>query len=1341
MALVLRPAGDAPPLPERLGELGRARRRVLVTTGFARFLAAFVGIVAFTCTLDAFLHLPGFVRALALVAAIAAAGVLWLRGVRRSAKEPVHPLAVAMLLEDRFPRLNDSLASAVDFLEAQEAGVTNRFRRVAVKRALNLSSRFDFDSLVPSARMLQSVALVFVVLVGAGVLGFLSKSRTTLALTRLADPFGNHPWPTKTTVVVLEPAKLPARVAKGKPLALRFAVRGEIPEKAILLLRPNGSGPTAELLNVTVPEGENKSQGFVEYHLDGGRMHQNFEFRILANDFESEWFSVTVAPPPRLVPLDGRASPQVRLDYPAYTDLPSAQLPDGIGVVDAVAGTVVHFRAAADRRIVAASFRNQTDLTPIRTATAAAPFAGQNPFETLAALMLAEAFTADIPVRVTGPEGTILEADFIPLVPGLYALSFTDETGLIGTRLFDFRTFPDPSPAVVLEHPAAGKDPLTLLPTAFLPVKAHAEDRPFAVRNLFVEYRVGGPDVAFRELNLADFQTAGPGLQALAGGVAPVRLKPTGIDGAKSIPLAAFRKPNGTPPADGDVITLRAASFDWDDRTALKEPGRSKDVEIRVLAKSSLEAQIQTELAKLRPELLRLREAERLAREKADDVAKNAANGKLAPDDPAKLAKAEQLQRQIRNKVADPADGLRAKAEQLRQTLRANTLPKSPTTEKVEAVADELGRIADQPLEAVEPLLNAARQEAEKPGPNGAPNPDPKKLQEQLNKATKQQKAAEDGFAKLLERLEQWGGPGEVRGEARNLRQQLAAAGAQADKAGATVAENAAKKPKLANGQEPPLTDKEKADLAGPADKIDGVAEQAGNLVAKAARLAAEKDAQAKALREAAAAKEKQADDAKGEAGKEPAGSPAADKKAGEAEALKAEAAALKQSADRAAAEAEALRNAVRRAGGQDLPDELRKSAEELRKNQPGKSTENRRSAAERLDKLADNLQEKPPEKEAVDELQKKQKSAANDIDKLADEQDELRKKVKEANAIADPAKRTEELQKLARQQEKLQQKAEQLVERLSRDKQDKQADAVRKAAEQMEAAKDELDRGRAPTDKQEEALDRLDDALQKLDKEQKEAKEQLTKEKREQIAEQLKGLRERQKATLDEAARIQATVEKAKQWDRPVIASLGDLDEREKAIDLELRTFIEKNLADLPVFAKLAEQSADAMVRAARYVAERKEDVLNLDPTAAFDLETEKATGKRIERPMQTALRRLDQILDAIDEKKSDKPPMAGGMPPMPMGDMPPPMPMEEKPPPGGIPPLAQLKSLRALQAEVNERTTAFAKDHPDPAKLTDDDKDDLRELEQAQRDVAELFEKLAPLLRPAPAAAPEVP
>jgi t-SNARE complex subunit (syntaxin) len=75
--------------------------------------------------------------------------------------------------------------------------------------------------------------------------------------------------------------------------------------------------------------------------------------------------------------------------------------------------------------------------------------------------------------------------------------------------------------------------------------------------------------------------------------------------------------------------------------------------------------------------------------------------------------------------------------------------------------------------------------------------------------------------------------------------------------------------------------------------------------------------------------------------------------------------------------------------------------------------------------------------------------------------------------------------------------------------------------------------------------------------------------------------------------------------------------------------------------------------------------------------------------------------------------------------------------PMPGGsgdeeiIPPLAQLKVLKSLQAELNQRTEEFAKDHPDKAKLTEEELAELKDLEQAQREIATLFEQMAKLFQ----------
>ncbi len=1187
MSLVLRPPGTRP-LTERLADLGRARRAAAVLASVFALTAALTAAALAACLLDAAFHLPTLPRAGLLAGLLAAAGLGWLRLVRPAAREPVRPLAVALKLEAKFPRLNDALASAVAFLEAGPE--LSRFQQMARLRAENLTERLDLERSVPARRAWVAFWLLVLTVAGAAAVAAVSPARTVAGLLRLADPFGVHPWPTRTVVALTDPATL---LAVGDPYPLRFTVAGRMPEAATVSVRPVAGVAADE--TVPVPD-----DGAVSRTLDPGRVGRDFEVRVTAGDGDTGWTRVEVAPPPKLIATGDRPSPQVRLSFPAYTGLAAVDLPDGTGVVEGVAGTRVSLRATADRDLRSAVLVPQFDLAPFRTLAAVAPLAVHNPLSVIGVEVLATLFTADIPVACHGPE---LVADFVPPLPGLYALKFTDARGLTGTRLIDFRLFADPPPVVTLDRPAAGRDPLDLLPTAKLPVAAVAEDRPYAVRWLAIEYRVGA-DGEFRRLPLAQVEKAADLPAALGGGtVSPLR--PPLVVAGRTLPVAGFTKPDGSPPADGDTITVRAAAADWDDRTALKEPGRSPEVEIRVANRESLEAKFQKELASLRPELLRMREELRAAREQpATDV------GQQAADAAVRAAKA---------RVDDPAAGMAPRTDRLRQTRTANGLPATPTTDKVEAAADAARKAAE--------LLDQA---TDKPG-------DRDRIA-----------AAEAEVGKLLERLEQWGGAGEVRGEARALQDQVQKAGEQAD-AATTPAE------------------RQRA-----ADRLDRAADQAAGLVGKAGRLAVEKDAQA-----------------------------AADRAAAGEQTVKA---------DGAAAEAEALRQSVREAGGDEIASDLRKAADELRKKRPGESADARRSAAERLGKLADPLAEPT------------RATTAETAGKLAAQQDELRKKTKQAAGIADPQQRSEQLQTLAREQQKLKDEADKLAERLTREKNEPAAAAAKAAAEQLAAAGEQLQRGASPTGEQADAEKQLDEVKTKLDPEKKPG-EGLSREQRADLADKLKVIRDRQKAAVEEAARVVAAAAAAGQWERPLLASLGDLEEREAALAAEVRPFAAKELADLPVFAKIAGQAADAMVLAGKRTAARRDDAAAAD---ALD----PAADERLLTPMRAALRKLDQIVAAVSpdpprEKKPDAQPMPeGGDQPMPEGG----------PPPGGgngVSPLAQLKALRSMQAEVAGQTADFAREHPDPATLTADEQAELAALEQTQRDVVELFGKLAAAFR----------
>ncbi len=1278
MPLVLRPPSRRDSLPDTLHDLGRARRAASVAAGLFTLAALTAAAVTLACALDAWLGLPPLGRAAGLVGTLAATSLVWFRRVVPGARLRTDPLAVALDLEAKFPRFNDALASAVSFLGQDEGDRpppgSTRLRAAALNRARRLAEKHDFRTLVPSGRCWRAFWLAAAAGLTAAVLAVADPGRAAVAAVRLADPFGPHPWPPRTSVTVA----FPARVAVGDAFTVRIEVRGERPERATVEVRPAAGGEFAE--GVPLPPDADDPVNVVA-RFEPGRLTADFTFRVVADDGDTGWQAVSVAPPPKLVPLDGRPSPLIHADYPAYTRLPPTDLSDGGGVVEAPHGTRLTLRAAADVPLASAAVVYLGDKSAVERAAGLSGVGLPNPLAAVAARSLADAVGRDVPVTLSADRRR-LDVAFTPSMAGLHALRLTDDTGLTGTRLLELRLQPDPAPTASLVRPAPGRDPAAFTPEAAVPVEVRADDRVYGVRRAFLEYRLGREGV-FRELALHD----GPALTAASLAVGGASLlaasPPTAVEARTTVPVARFTHPDGGPARDGDVLTLRAAADDWDDVSPAKAPGRSAEVELRIASRGSVEATLQRDLAALRGDLLRAREQQREARQKATEAAPPAGEP-LRPEDRDRLAAAEQLQRQVRAKVADGRDGLRAKADQLRATARANGLPRSPTTDRVEATADDLGRLADRDLTAVEPLLGEARQSPPAPASD-------KRVADLLARADRHQKAVEDGFNRLLERLEQWGGAAEVRGEARLLRD------AASRPTGTPPA-----------GSPDALSPAQRSALEKAAGKLDQLAEQAGATLAKAGRLADAKDARARADAATAAARDAEADIA-AKGGDE-----------ARADALRTQADAARQSGKRAAAEAEALRAAVPAAGGQALPDDLRKAADALRGNKPGEADAARRSAAARLDELADALAEKPPEPDGG--LRKKDRTADR-VDALADAQDRLREAARDADRIADPAARADELRRLAREQDRLREQARDVLEQLTRRKPDAARD-VREALDRMDAARDDLDAGAVPAGPQAEATDRLERARDRLDKAEAEADRELAAEKRRKLADLARAVRDRQAAAAAEADRVRDAAAKAKAWPRPLQQSLVDLAAREATLAGEVRALSAKHFDKLPVLTRLLADAADAMAKAGERAKERVEDVVAADPGDPFDAATEAAAADRVRRPMALALKRLDQLLDALkpDEPKPTKPPP---------GDANDPPPADAGGGGGedGVPPLAQLKVLRALQAELNERTANFANAHPRFDALSDEDRDELKELEQAQRDIAALVEGMADL------------
>jgi hypothetical protein len=1316
----------------RLAGLRFRLRVVAILQGVFAVTAIMAGGAALAGLLDFRYSLPPLVRALALVAILAAAGLALLRLLLAPLLEQADNLRLALKLEEKNPHLNDILASAVQFLnqpDPDEALSSAVLRKITIRHAVNQAHAVDFGQLLNWRGLLWSMAGLAVALGLAGPPLVLAPAKSATALRRLALPFAGVEWPLQTFLRIEAPEKWPHRLALGEPLEIRAALHGVLPERAVLSVWFDGTPPSDQTWLVSAAE--SLDRGTLAARVEASRISRNFRVRLRANDADSGWLEVLVLPPPELTPLDGRPSPQIRLEYPRYTDLAPRQLPDGGGNVEAVTGTVVRLRAATNRPVARSWLAYRPEVPSVSVAATFAALSAATPLEYLFPTLAGESVWAPIPVAL-GRDGRLLEVTFTPRVSGTYALRFEDETGFGATRLLDIRVVPDPAPSVGLYRPSASRDSLNVTPNADLPLSALVADPMFAVRSCWLEYRTEKNDPPRRQAYY-DYQTLGQALRELLDGLAwprfnpsPVpRLRPPEIDIDTRLQISAFRHPDGAPLKEGDVLFLQLAADDFDDVSWDKGPGRSYELELHIVGASALEAQLNRDQTSIRQNLLRLQQWQREARDKVAEAKKNReAAGKLSPDDVDRVIQAEQLQQQIRSRIGDEKEGLRAEVNRVRQAQRDNKLPPAASKERMDDVAAELNRLAREELDPIEPLLSSARENPEVKPEKG----EKAGKGEPLAEAARHQQEVERTLSALLQRLEPWSGATELQGETRLAQSEQEKIQQQTEQLDRQLAQ------KLAAGKRPDsLPPQEQGELKRTADRQEALANQLRDLQEKLDRVAGEKQAQEREQLGKAEKLETAAEERQKQAEQMPADAP--EKREAlqrEAQRLRSEAQEQRDAAANLKREAAAIQEAAKAARNADasasspvkdsaqpskLDDAAKKAGNDIRENHLGDAKEKQKQTADTLHRMLDALEER--RKDDLDRLAKKMRDTDAKLDDLADRQERLQKKVQEAHQIAEERQREEELQRLAREQARLQQEAKELSQELSRQRAGEAAQSVNRAAREMAEAAQRMERGEQADEPQDDALNKLDDAQRELEQARQQVEDELMRERLARVMDRIKGLRDRQAARIEEAKRIHRQALHDKKWERDLQRSLNDLKADEEALAEELDGLVQQKFQPIKVVARLLEQSSDAMRRAAKQIDARNEEIKSRGADEQFDAASEETMQVGILNWQELALRRLDQLLEALKPDKDSGGGGGGRGAGQPMNGARRGTESED------VPLLAQLKALRAMQVEVSQRTAQFAKDHPDLGKLAEADKAELEFLRKMQRDVADLIQE----------------
>jgi hypothetical protein len=1290
-------------LQSRLAALRRRMRLVVVWRGLTVLLALILGCAILAGLVDWRLHLPSLIRALLLVGILAWAGYLVNRYLLKPLWGKTDDLSLALRVEEHYPILNDGLASTVQFLEQPaEAETTGSpaLRREAVQRSLRLAQGCNFNDIVDSRGILWAGGGAVLCGIFALILFMFSPGLAWTGLWRLLEPFGDHSW---THLAIEQGGKQPQRVALGKPYVIKGKVTGIIPAYAKIDIenrnpdeldstrrRSFTEAPSKALHELFFPtSGSGKmvvpiQNGNLEVPLDMTQQPSKFWFRVWANDAvypgRGKWHEVEVVPPPQLALLDGQPSPQLELRYPAYTELKSPEkLPPGIGNIDAVAGTHVTLRAAVDRPIKEAWIEYQTrppesvgiGIDHVKAALMLGPLGASTPLEALNLVVGGQTVWSRIPAKVA-PDGKRLSVSFMPMLKSYVVLHIEDEEGLSGEYIWLAQIFADPIPTVSLERPSGNQD---LLPDAEITLKILAADDRFAVRSVFLEYRKKD----------AEGKWLDDGPQRL-----PLYDHPAGEPKQQRVPVEKRWSLKGLA-KDGETLVIQACADDFNDVAAYTIPGKSHEVELRIVSRGQLAKKLDEGLGQVQEELVRLQQMQDEALAKVKEIQDKIGKPGFRPNQ--ELIEVEQKQQQIQSRIgASKEEGLRAEIQRLKQILRDNKLPPSDVNDLLKTLGLELDRIAQEDLQHIEPnQMEARKQLKEEPKAPKAP-----KEKGPLDKAKTHQENTKRALDDLVKFMDPWAGLNQVKSSARKIQ------GKQGELKKATEKLDEAQKNNM------PREDLEKV-FKKVMDSQNDLAGQMGAL-RETMRQAQQKHEQkgephiAKLLKDAMDAADQGLIQDKMRQAKN------------DLQNEKPNMAGEKQK--------EAMENL----------DKVIAALEERRDDQVDKLMRKQQKEEAKVDELRerqDILQKKvKKEKQALDELAKKQKeiekNLANkkgDPEKLKAEQKEVEKQI---------AERKRELERLAEEQRKLREDVKEKARELARLQAEGASKELNRAAQEMDRAAQQLENGENPEDAQNEALERLENAQAKL----QEAQDELLREQLAKIADKLKGLKERQDAAIAESVRLhKEAVERKKHWTDPLLQSLKMLAKSQKTIGLETDSLKEK-LKGAKVFEHILKRTVKAMDEAASSLDKRfAKGSLRLLRLEAFDKEEladENKSQKKTLHLQQEARRKLTSLLDALKEEiarakrpRKDKKDGGKGKEPEDGGGL--------RGPGDGIPPVAQLKALRDEQREINERTKDFAKRYPNWPKLDEGQmprmaeiQNELSAIQAEQAAIQRLFEEI---------------
>ncbi len=651
------------PTPDALARgIGLVRRRARVTllaSGAAWLVVAAGGLIVAAAFVDRWIHLDSPVARLALLAAIlgASAVICW-RYLISPFVFPISDAALAMKIEERFPRFREGLASSLQFLKTDcdpTLGSPDLQRR-AIEETVGVAQTLDMTEAVHLAPARPVLGAAAGVLLLAVALSCLAPADALLAAERLFLPYSAAPWPRRTNLRYLsvefapvEPATdSPFKIVRGRKLDLLVEDRkGRLPDDVFLEYRlPDESALREPLRHASLRDSAGALHDVCLLSLPADR--GPVWFRVVGGDDDTvPECEMQVVLPPIVERLEVVLSP------PGYTARPVERLAPGDGKIRGVVGTRVDFRARSSKPLAAATLRVK-----------------DKPAGTIALSADSREFRGSFVLAEAGAYG--------------YAFLLKDAEGIENPEAprYEIEAAADVVPDVTIDQPSADA---TVTAVAQLPVTATAKD-DLGLRDMRLRFRLGDASA-----------TPDATIPMASDLPRPQHHRSALIWNLRELPLS-----------EGMRIAFHAEATDWFD---LGPPhvGKSPPRTLIVVSSQQKEAEIVLRQADVLRILERAEQIQsRTHAQTGDLVVQLEKAGRLKPTDLDLLKRVQSDQREVGELLAHPTDGAGSVVRDLLAEMRQNRLAGGEIQKRLERFQRELSDLRESHLGSLDDTLTRA---------------------------------------------------------------------------------------------------------------------------------------------------------------------------------------------------------------------------------------------------------------------------------------------------------------------------------------------------------------------------------------------------------------------------------------------------------------------------------------------------------------------------------------------------------------------------------------------------------------------------------------------------------